>query len=351
MVFNLFSPEIVFFSQKREISTLFSWISLSITALLFSRGSHNAVSHRSNSSAYKLSRLQHRLKQLRSLLTVCLIDSSYNPSGKGPQGPKVKDNKPFHWPDHVARLNDRSFKLRYRLTASGFYKLLGILKPDLSLSDPKQAARNRGSFDAYGQILDPGAVIPEVRLAVALRYFAGGDPLDLELIYHICHKEVYKSIWIVVDSINSRLKMEFPIDDIAKLQKLEAEFRAISRQGIWTGQVSAIDGIQFPTISPGKAVHNPLKYYCARKSTYAMLAIAICNASRRFQYYDISVTPTTHDSLAWSSSALGARFAAGDLPPQFHINGDNALRFLISCVLFVTVSSALSLACYSRPRR
>jgi hypothetical protein len=37
---------------------------------------------------------------------------------------------------------------------------------------------------------------------------------------------VYDCIWLVTDAINRRFQIKFPIDDVAKLQQLEAEFRA-----------------------------------------------------------------------------------------------------------------------------
>ena len=67
---------------------------------------------------------------------------------------------------------------------------------------------------------------PEVKLAIALRFFAGGSPLDLKLLYHVSKGYVYQCVWRVVDACNKRLEVDFPIDDVGKLRQLEAEFRA-----------------------------------------------------------------------------------------------------------------------------
>jgi len=48
--------------------------------------------------------------------------------------------------------------------------------------------------------------------------------------------------------------------------------------------------------------------------------------NRRFIHYDISKTPTTHDSLAWEASVLGTRIANGELPMGLFINGDSAFN-------------------------
>jgi hypothetical protein len=119
--------------------------------------------------------------------------------------------------------------------------------------------------------------------------------------------------------------IQFPIHDIDKLKELEAGFRAKSRDGVWTGQVGAIDGVHFRMRAPTlKDVKDPMKYYVARKAEYAMLCMAICDVERRVVSYDISKSPTTHDSLAWEASELGVEVRAGELPAPFFLNGDAA---------------------------
>jgi hypothetical protein len=73
-------------------------------------------------------------------------------------------------------------------------------------------------------------VMAEVRLACALRFLAGGQILDLRLIFDLSKSECYSSVYRAVDAINKTIKIEFPIGDTAKLESLEAEFRSMSRQ-------------------------------------------------------------------------------------------------------------------------
>ena len=242
--------------------------------------------------------------------------------GQGPQGKKLKGT-PFSWVDHVIRLTESQFKRRYRLSWPAFNKLLGLLDEDLKVVNPRLAKNGNN-----------GRVVPNaVKLAIGLRYLAGGDPLDLFLIYHVSLGYVYKCIWTVVDAVNQRLQIKFPIDDPEKLATLEAEFRAASPGGIWEGQVGALDGVHFATIAPSsKDVDDPMRYFVARKDEYALLCMAVCDAQRRFLYYDISQVPTTHDSLAWYMSKLGRRIADGDLPDPYFINGDSAFSLSPSLV-------------------
>ena len=131
--------------------------------------------------------------------------------------------KDFSWQDHVEDMTEAEFKLRYRLDSHSFYKLLERLEPELQ-KDEKQQLRARSGTP----------VATAVRLAVALRYFAGGDVLDLKLIYCMSKTAVMTCIWEVVDAINLRMaSLEFPIHDVTKLQELERAFSAGTRGGFW----------------------------------------------------------------------------------------------------------------------
>ena len=94
-------------------------------------------------------------------------------AGKGPQGPKYCSESQFSWTDHIRRLDEREFKLRYRLDYDAFRKLVEILRPDLTVTVEKMARRAK-----WGQLVQP-----ETKVAIALRFLAGGCPLDLKLIY------------------------------------------------------------------------------------------------------------------------------------------------------------------------
>ena len=239
----------------------------------------------------------------------------------GPQGKKRRPLSFFSWDDHTHRLSERGFKLRYRVDRASFAHLHGRLKDAIETKNLAQAKRSR----RVG-----GRVASEVRLAVTLRYLAGSMVDDLALIYHISKNEVYKSLWATIDAINDHpdFKIQFPLDDVEALQKLELEFALAHERRYgslsWRGQVSAVDGVDFSIRNPGKAVKNPRRFFVERKGHYCLLCIAACDAHRRFTHYDVSFASGTHDSLAWSGSVLGQKVQAGGLPSPFFFNGDNA---------------------------
>ena len=247
--------------------------------------------------------------------------------GKGPQGEKTAPTwAPFSWTKHMNRLDEKDFKLRYRVTVDAFYKLLDEyhLREDLTTKDELHAMLSK-----WGTLVEA-----ETKLAIGLRFLAGGDVHDLKYIYDVSSSYVYTCVWRVVDSINNRIPVLFPLDDEDKLKLLEEEFAAHSRKQVWRGCVGCLDGVHIPMSAPtAKDVEDPLKYYVARKAEYALLCMAVCDYDRRFIFFDISQNPQTHDSLAWELSLLGKAVTAGKLPAPYFINGDSAFSLSPSMVV------------------
>jgi hypothetical protein len=144
---------------------------------------------------------------------------------------------------------------------------------------------------------------------------------------------------LVIDAINSELKCPgVPFDDVAACEELERGFAAKSRNQVslvshsdpskdnivekaLRGAIGALDGCIFWQHSPGVAVENPNRYYCARKCKFAILASAICDSERRFLWFDMSSTPSTHDHSAFRKTNVGSRIYNGDLPRPFFLLG------------------------------
>ena len=141
-----------------------------------------------------------------------------------------------------------------------------------------------------------GAVSSRVRLAASLRYLAGGQVIDLACCYHISKREVYSSLWLMIDAINDHpdFDVSFPIDDTEQLKEIELDLALAHQRHYgsmsWRGQVGAIDGIDIKQKNPGKAVDNPARFHVVRKGGYMLLCIAICDSSRRFTCYSIGTS-------------------------------------------------------------
>ena len=64
----------------------------------------------------------------------------------------------------------------------------------------------------------PYIISTELRLSIALHFFAGGSPYDIFTSHHVSIKSVYTSVWGVVDAINgtSDFDIRFPDRDEQK---------------------------------------------------------------------------------------------------------------------------------------
>ena len=78
---------------------------------------------------------------------------------------------------------------------------------------------------------------------MALRYFAGGDPVDICCVYKVTRALVYQSAWLVVDAIHrtKQLDMSFPTKHEEQLA-MAKEFKALSKAQ-FDSCAGCIDGI------------------------------------------------------------------------------------------------------------
>jgi hypothetical protein len=89
----------------------------------------------------------------------------------GPRGKKRKPLSFFSWTDHLHRLSPRDFKARYRIDLESFRHLHALLKSRIETKNKEQGRRSRPH---------QGEVLSEVRLAITLRYLAGGQVTKLQ---------------------------------------------------------------------------------------------------------------------------------------------------------------------------
>ena len=86
----------------------------------------------------------------------------------------------------------------------------------------------------------------------------------------------------------------------------------------------ALDGCIFRMRNPGRAVKNPMRYWCDSKKTFGLLCMGAADADRRILWWDISYVPTTHDNPAFQLTPFGSRLYSGHMPAPFFASGDSA---------------------------
>jgi len=159
----------------------------------------------------------------------------------------------------------------YCMQEASFWKLHQILHPmiETPLDDSYNTSRKRKRGKTPN-----GSITSSIRLSCALRYFTGGDPLDIAIVHRISHAEVFRSVWIVVDAIHhtEQLDIKFPTSH-EEQKTLATQFKELSLAA-FDCCVGAIDGILIWIVRPSrkeceKHQCGPKKFYCGRKKILA----------------------------------------------------------------------------------
>ena len=96
---------------------------------------------------------------------------------------------------------------------------------------------------SYSFYIPNGAISTEIRLATALRYFAGGSYLDISISHGISKTDVYRSVWAVVHATNISTSLHFQFPTTSKECKSMAyDFTFRSKAG-FDNCVGCIDGM------------------------------------------------------------------------------------------------------------
>jgi len=214
------------------------------------------------------------------------------------------------------------FRRSYRMHIETFYKLYEIIKPSLT--------KICGYTYPLKTNVPNGRIHPTVRLACFIRICAGGDPLDLILIYGISKTAVHDSLNYVIDAVNETdaLKIIFP-DTFEKQRKIAEGFKKLSSAQISTC-CGAIDGIlvwiEKPTAKQCETVGcGSQKFFCGRKKKFGLNMQATCDHKKRFTNVSIQYPASTSDFLAFETSDFCTKLEEdGFLAPELCLFGDNA---------------------------
>jgi hypothetical protein len=202
------------------------------------------------------------------------------------------------------------------MTYQSFQILVNKLAPVMVQSDFSQARVN-------------GPIANATRVAVALRYFAGGSPCDIAPLFGIGHVDVTRSVWRVVEATNNldEFRIEYPSCHKAQ-KKIAKGFHEKSGAG-FACCAGAIDGILI-------WIHKPMikcceeagcadgKFYCGRKGKFGLNCQAVCDLRGRFLDMSILYPGSTSDCLAFEGMALYHRLENGLLEKGLCLFGDNA---------------------------
>ena len=144
-----------------------------------------------------------------------------------------------------------------------------------------------------------------VRLACALRFFAGGEAYDISVMFGVSHSSVFESIDIVVEAINKckQLHISFPRDH-GRQREIARGFRAKSPTAHFNRVVGCIDGMLIWMHKPSQAECeeegvDETKFFCGRKHKFGLNLQAVCDHKRRFLEINLDYGAASSDQLAF----------------------------------------------------
>lgn len=193
----------------------------------------------------------------------------------------------------------------------------------------RRAARRGNNRNPLPPPPPNGRIDTSIRLAVALRYFAGGSPYDVITTFGISHSEVFPSVWYVVDAINKTKQFDILYPESHEEQKKIAEGFKEASSVNFDCCAGAIDGILIwilkPTLADAKAVGvDQQKFMCGRKHKFGLNCQAVCDVRGRFLDISITCGGASSDVVAFEGSDLKRRLDLGLLALNLILFGDNA---------------------------
>jgi len=219
-------------------------------------------------------------------------------------------------------LGDIYFRRAFRMTYPSFQHLHCLLKEKI---DAEVGRNHAKTFYVHN-----GPITSDMRLGAALRYFAGGSPYDICMVFGISHTEALDSWKYVANAIHGcpNFDIEYPASQDEQ-QRIAAQFRSVSQADI-SVCAGAIDGIliwiERPSVvdSAGAQV-DPLKFLCGRKHKHGLNCQAVADARGRFLDVSIVYAGSSSDLLAFEASTLYSRLQEDNfLCPGLCLFGDNA---------------------------
>ena len=126
-----------------------------------------------------------------------------------------------------------------------------------------------------------GSISLKTKLAVSLRWLAGGSYLGLCFAWGIAMSTFYHPdgvLWPTLEAIDKAYSMGLPIGDSSKLDELSKGFFEHSG-GILDGCMMAVDGLGVLTRQPFKSEVKKPKDYRFRKGGFAIIVLAGCDVN------------------------------------------------------------------------
>ena len=214
------------------------------------------------------------------------------------------------------RLDDTTFKRMFRVDRPTFNEILYLIEPVMVQRDAAKATNSSGS-----------QISAKTRLAVTLRFLAGGSHIDLCFAWGVSYSTFYSDrgvLWPTIEALDAVFHIGLPLDDLNRLEEISKGFFDHSG-GIFDGCVLAIDGFAIHTRQPYDREVKYKKDYRFRKGGFAIIVIAGCDVDCRFISASCNHSGSTNDIIAWQNMDLYQAVEIDKkLPLKYFFIGDEA---------------------------
>jgi DDE superfamily endonuclease len=231
---------------------------------------------------------------------------------RGTKAPKTKHRR-LDWQAHVKeKLGNSTFTRRYRMRYSSFCKLVNMI--GITVDEVQSQRSTSGNTP----------IIPELIVAMSLRYLAGGNKAIIADFFGVSDASVDRCIDIFLDKVMACEAIQIMVPATGpELRQIANGFSSVSSAGskIFDGCVGAIDGWLVEITKP--QVPNSGDYYSGHYSCFGLNVIAVCDHRLRFTFMAVAGTGRTNDNRALRHLHELLNWI-DNLPPQYFLIGDNA---------------------------
>jgi hypothetical protein len=221
------------------------------------------------------------------------------------------------WKDYVSQLiHQNEFSVTFRMSLGTFNKLVEILREDLEVNQHQALRSSKRN----------GPILPELVVAMSLRWLAGGQWPDIKKVYGVSKGHFYRLRTKFMKAVVGSPTLEIWLpdsSDVEALQGLARQFEATASSPVLRGCVGALDGltvfIKAPTASEAE---NVLAYYSGHYKHDSLNVQAMSDYRGKFLYFAVAAPGSFPDSKALALTRLKNWIDA--LPAGFYVVADNA---------------------------
>ena len=275
--------------------------------------------------------------------TFSLFDANYNAWQQrlclAKHAKNRRKKKRIKWSTVGERISDKQFRRMFRMTRKCFAELCTNIATSVGETEFKSESyidaflANKDNMFMAHEKTSGGYISGETKLGLTLRLLAGGDALDLGVMFDIhprtCNQIMVDVLmkWIIKPKIGG-ISMYDYLDDQEAMQKVSDGFSKRSN-GVFKGGIGALDGWLVRIIRPGwrRDGYRNITAFFSRKGFYALNVQVIVDDKKRVLWLSYSHKGGSHDSSCFRSTRLYdhlRKIAAQLLEKGFFIIGDSA---------------------------